>query len=804
MIYCIYQIYNKQEVLMKRIFAAVLAAVMLLTSCTATPPEETSPADAAVEMGYLTGIYSTAAEAVADSVCTPILPIDPASPLTGYRYASAPGSPQIRIVTCIDGEETTVTAEAAIRPSVIAMTENGVFTIECPYNPEAILLRQYAFTGELLREADITSYAPSSDRKFADYPGSVSRSARYLPILETDSGYLLTWGNFTLTLDGEFGNPVSREFSSDIINLFRDDVTGSVWVYYRNEGDKLENTENGTILSLPDVPEADRRSVIGIHDGIVYCMDRKSVHSYNSAAEMTAESAEELMSYENSLLLLTPYSAVPVFTGDEVHLSLITMDEAIFQFPLLYCIPVEDIPLNEITVLELVTAGRNPDLQKTVYAFNASQYECRIILNDYSRFNTDDDINAGLDRLRLDLETGILAPDLIFTDARTYHNMITSSPDLFMDLYTLDYSEAEYSPDDLWTAVRHAGEVDGKLYAILPEYSVSILAGLKTHTGDITGWNLEEFLDWAENLPKGEYVMDEYGRDTYAKPFGYGLQWLHFYEQGTFDDPLYTRYLNFISNLPAKGPKIQQKRSTIIDPDDLLEDFYDISNEPYDGGGENMYLSGTIKLLDSDFSGVGALIKMMDKLGADSAAEINFMGYPTDRGRGVELKCYKDCIYSILAKCKNPEMAWKFAEYLLEQNAQPAVEGHGLLKVPQSPYATAIPSLRQPAVDYLKSLEGMDVFYNYLQEYMITDPAEIETLLQKRNPGKLYTIDSAMTEFITDLLDSELLTLADNMTLGLIGIMNGEERSMLKGEQNVQTTAEAVASRTAIYIAEKN
>ena len=59
---------------MKRIFAAVLAAVMLLSSCTATPPEETSPADAAVEMGYLTGIYSTAAEAVADSVCTPILP----------------------------------------------------------------------------------------------------------------------------------------------------------------------------------------------------------------------------------------------------------------------------------------------------------------------------------------------------------------------------------------------------------------------------------------------------------------------------------------------------------------------------------------------------------------------------------------------------------------------------------------------------------------------------------------------------------------------------------------------------------
>ena len=40
--------------------------------------------------------------------------------------------------------------------------------------------------------------------------------------------------------------------------------------------------------------------------------------------------------------------------------------------------------------------------------------------------------------------------------------------------------------------------------------------------------------------------------------------------------------------------------------------------------------------------------------------------------------------------------------------------------------------------------------------------------------------------------------------MDLRNILTEEESAMLKGEQTVSTTAEAVASRTAIYIAEKN
>ncbi len=149
----------------------------------------------------------------------------------------------------------------------------------------------------------------------------------------------------------------------------------------------------------------------------------------------------------------------------------------------------------------------------------------------------------------------------------------------------------------------------------------------------------------------------------------------------------------------------------------------------------------------------------------------------------------------VQAAVESPETAWKFAEFMLEQTAEESLK---------SPYNSLIPALRESALELLGSIEGTEVFFGYVDDFIFTEPDSVERAKNNPKPGRFYTIDSAVTDVLTELLDSELLKLSDRILMDLRNILTEEESAMLKGEQTVQTTAEAVRSRTDIYIAEKN
>ena len=780
---------------MKRIFAAVLAAVMLLTSCTARPAEETSPVQAAVESGVLTGVYAAAVQVPYNGrETTPMLPADHEDPdLAAYRYLSWNDTGSLQIITRTGDAEIAVDVEKNTRTAAAAMGENGIYTIEMAGEGAPTRLYHYDTAGNVIKAADISGFRPGDDKMYAWWPSLNSQ----LPILETDDGYILTWGSTVITLDEAFRNPVYQTHPSEITGLFRDEVQGTIWISYEDQGTVLRDTGSDTVLRLPDASGLRSRTVVGVHDGLVYCMDRKSVHRYS----LPDETPEILMSFENSSLSETPVLAVLCPDGDQMHFSMVF---ASGTCRLMYFMPGDDIALSDITVLELAVSGQHPKLLNIVYAFNASQKDCRIFVNDYSRFNNADDMNAGLYRFRLDLETGILTPDQIYLTPLEYTDIVKNSPDMLCDLYTIDYSDAKYTPDDLWTAVRHAGEVDGKLYAVLARFELGCPVGLKEYTADLAGWDLEGFLDWAESLPDGEpdrepdveYVMDAYGKKTARKPLaGNGdWCWIPFYEQGSFDDPLYVRYLNYLNSLPDVGPVIQQKRSSNADDLILSGDYYE-DDILFDAGGENMYKNGTIKLANLTLSSINSLIRLMDTLGAESVSELNFVGYPSGRGRGIEVRDDYNSVFCIMSRCESPELAWKFAEFMLEQTAAESR---------QSPYNSLIPALKEHALALLGSIEGTEVFFGYVDNFIFNDPDAVERMKNNPKPGRFFTIDSAVTDVLTELLDSELLKLSDRILMDLRNILTEEESAMLKGEQTVSTTAEAVASRTAIYIAEKN
>ncbi len=773
----------------RKLICAMLCIGILLSSCTTESPGQNSPTQSAAESEVLTGVYTAAAEIPREAVenhVTPILPVpaDDETDITEFRWVSWDDSAGMQIITRAGDAEIAVNVEKNTQTFCAAVGQNGVYSIEklggegAPYR-----LYHYDFNGNAVKVTDLSKLRPSQDKLFAYWPNLNN----HLPILETDGGYLLVWENTVITMDSDFRNPVFRTHPSEITGLFRDDTDGRIWISYEDRGSVLCAVDNGSILRIPDAPTTEYRSVIGIRNGEIYCKNNKGIHRYPAGSE----EAEMVMSFENSSLNQIPYCAVPVSVGDRIDFSLLFADGSTFA---MYCMPGEDISLDGITVLELAVNGQYPNLLLNVYAFNASQKEYRIIVNDYSRFNTPDNINGGLNRFRLDLETGILTPDLIFMNALEYTDIALSSPDMLLDLYTIDYSDAEYTPYDLWPAVRHAGEANGKLYAIIPLFELSGLVGLKEYTSDLAGWDLQTCLDYADSLPEGKYLLDSYGKKNSSLLFGRtgDWNWLPFYEQGSFDDPLYVRYLNFISRLPETGPAIQEKRSSNID-NLILSGEYNNADITFAAGGANMYRNGTILLSSSTISSVYNLIRLTDTLGADSAEELCFVGYPSGRGRGLEVHDYASSIFSILSRCKHPEAAWKFMEFFLKESAAESME---------NPFRARIPALREPALELLRSLEGRRVFYDYVNDFIFDDPDSVKRAETRPEPGKFYTIDSSVTGLFTDLLDSELLKISDRILMDLRNLLTEEELSMKNGGQSVEATAKAVQSRTAIYIAE--
>lgn len=796
---------------MKRILAAMLAAVisvpMLFTACSKEDPRETSQAAEVLESGILTGVYSADVYLDINPTCTPFLPVE-TDQGSGYRFASTDlNDDSLTFHTVIGGADLEITVDKGENPTrtaCFAISEEGVYAIEYDRRNRGIPTRlyHYDFDGNVVKAVGVDDMKPLDKSDFADFPGEANMyNSHQLPILKTDDGYLLGWGNYILTLDKDFRNPEKTEYLYDIICLMRDEVTGTAYAYCQDDVPILIDIATGTEIRMDDVPY-DRWSrsgeVVGIHGGIVYRKIKEGIESVHLPEKTT----EQILNFANSSLAEIPMRIYPDFSGEAPAFTLVfnTGGDPYGKSPVGHYVKGDDIDISSITMLELVTAGRNNTLQSLVMQFNASQKDCRIIINDYSRFNTEEDNNAGLSRFRLDLETGIVKPDLILLDSRTYYDLVTGSEGIFTDLNTLDFSDSKYSPDDLWPAIRHAGEVDGKYYGFLPSFRMTVMVGLKEYIGDIESWDLEGFLDFAKSLGEGEYLLDSYGKNNYSTPFHVGFNMDPFFKKGTFDDPLYRRYLNFISSLPEKGPAIQQKSTSNKWELEMSGDYHD-ADIVYTEAGENMYQNGTIKLYKCELSTPNRIMSLLDALGAESPAELNFIGYPSGRGRGCVIQEDFDSIVAVTKYCEKPEFAWDLMEFMIDDGVKTAEESYGVTKLESSAYQTAIPVVKEAGEKYLRSLEGLQFYLDYMNGGWYTGQENVEKMMT-RVPGRRFIIDETWTAVYLDLLNSELLTLADTVPLSLMNIVRTEENLMLKGEQDLDTTMQAVISRTAIWLSE--
>ena len=147
------------------------------------------------------------------------------------------------------------------------------------------------------------------------------------------------------------------------------------------------------------------------------------------------------------------------------------------------------------TVLTFACMYLDWNMRDAIVKFNRASNTHRIVVRDYSEYNTDDDYTAGIQKLNTEMLSGKL-PDMI--DINTYSMPIEqyAAKGFLTDLYELIDADADLNRESFVQPVLKALEsADGKLYQLPNTFAVSTAIALDKVAGDYDTWNLASVKD---------------------------------------------------------------------------------------------------------------------------------------------------------------------------------------------------------------------------------------------------------------------------------------------------------------------
>ena len=287
------------------------------------------------------------------------------------------------------------------------------------------------------------------------------------------------------------------------------------------------------------------------------------------------------------------------------------------------------------------------DLRTEIIKFNKSQDQVRIVVKDYSQYATEEDYNAGLQKLNTEILSGVV-PDLFAVDSNLPLASY-GSKGILTDLWTLIDADPELSRDDLMAHLFDVMSLDGKLYQIVDTFSINTVAGRTDRIGTADSWTVAELMDVRDSLPEGATVCG--GMDTkndmmntcVYRNIDSFVDWANL--QCRFDSQEFIDLLTFVNSFPQE---------------------FDYENFDWDAYGSDYdrLASGKQMLLYAYLSSFND-VQRMDAI---TDGKPNYIGYPTTEGSGSSFQVYGGL--AISASCKNMDAAWSFVRRFLTEDYQ--------------------------------------------------------------------------------------------------------------------------------------
>ena len=433
-----------------------------------------------------------------------------------------------------------------------------------------------------------------------------------------------------------------------------------------------------------------------------------------------------------------------------------------YSLDLLTRVPKSELPREE--EITLACMYLDWEMRTQIVNFNKRNEGVRIVVKDYSEFNTEDDYNAGLTKLTTEILSGKV-PDILDTDGMPIAQY--GGKGILMDLWQLIDQDPELSREDLMSEVFDAMSIDGKLYYITDTFSIQSAVGNSRLVGDEIGWTLADLLDAKSMLPPEATIFGE--GDTKA---------------GMLEQCL---YLNLDSFIDWQTMRCDFESQEFIDLLKFANSFpLEFNWEDYD-----------YSVYESEFTRLKTGKQMLARAGiygletymyycAMFENNATFVGFPSATGKGNVFNVNGGL--AISSSCEHMDLAWSFVrEMLLEENQT-------------SEYIWDFPTNRK-------------VFDKMVEQWMTprywTDP---ETGEQVEQPMTSYWLDENTTIEITHMTQEQYdgfmeLYRSCKTVRGynekIAQIIREETEMYFNGQKPVEETARMIQSRVGLYLAEQ-
>lgn len=457
------------------------------------------------------------------------------------------------------------------------------------------------------------------------------------------------------------------------------------------------------------------------------------------------------------------------------------------------------------TVLTFACMYLDWNMRDAIVKFNRASNTHRIVVRDYSEYNTDDDYTAGIQKLNTEMLSGKL-PDMI--DINTYSMPIEqyAAKGFLTDLYELIDADADLSRESFVQPVLKALEsADGKLYQLPNTFAVSTAIALDKVAGDYDTWNLAAVKDAMTKLADGASVFDVYRTksDILQTCISRNIDAFVDWENGAahFDSDEFKALLEFANSFP---------------------DTYDWENadEEDQDSAQNRMNAG--KQLMSSFY-VSSLEDILYQLTGYNG-KVKFVGYPSEDGTSNHAFQIDGAI-AISSTCADKTAAWNFMKQFLNEEYQSsyniwsfpinqAAFDAKLKEMMTEEYQTDDNGnvmkddngnpIRIPKVTYYTDGNGTMTGYSTGNGGVAVMQASADGSVEMGENGEVnvYAMTQEQADEILGLINAT--TAVYGYDESIMNIITDEAAPYFAGEKSLDDTVNMIQSRVNLYVAEQS
>jgi len=599
-----------------------------------------------------------------------------------------------------------------------------------------------------------------------------------------------TAGNLYLGMDtnlfiisGETGKLAGKLEQSDYINSVISSANGDIYVsgWGSEGGMQLRKVDTaakawGETVALQNSNMYNLLPGTGEYD--FYYQDTTAVYGYKIA---TGESLEVLNWINSDINAERMNTVVPLADGRMVAMQ---WPEQESDPKLLMMSPRDPDSIPETVVLTYAAMWLNSDVRTAIIKFNRSQEEYRIQVKDYNQYATPDNWMAGYEKLNMDIVQGNV-PDIINLEGLNIENYINKG--LLADVYKFIDEDPELSRDMFLQNVLDAASRDGKLYQIIPTFSIFTVIGKSKIVGSQPGWTMEDLNALMARLPEGTVAFSEMTRGniiSYSTMMAMDQFINHETGKVSFDGDGFISLLEFANQFAAE-----------IDWNALYGDNYDWEQQ------QNVYRDDKVVLLPNSIYSVRNIREYREQFGDD----ITFIGFPTANKNGTCIM--PNMQIAISAKSKNQDAAWQFLRTFLTEDYFTGNQGRFYYGLPlnKNVLQAQLEMEKTPLKERPESEQGNIIGRSYTYSSMVGGGAvavseswDYDAMQEEYE--KNYHLTQAEAEQIWSLITSVNTLMYSDQEISTI--LTEEVEYFFQGNKTAREVASVIQSKVQTYINE--